>query len=591
MGKSRAGPGADGLNGLIQHSFALRIDKGCQYFRGQNTHALIDERFSRRDSTGAGFRVRPVGDLATKKSMNSLSPHSLLVRRGLTTVQPQGIAFLERSKGQYSTLPSAFSWVNELGEASEARMIFAKEEEDRSLSLNDFLVEEIVCNKEELEAKAVSRVLGQIIAHQRSLLFGLALASRFVNVMLPHALLTPASGSRGGEVSWLLQPLVSLIRTSNGEGDQFRRMYTLTLFVIPVDGFSFGARAMPEAEINDMVNARWSLASSRRPKELSRFDVAGPLREYLSLLDRAHVPTMFQAGNPRSGHEGAHTPESSLTLRQVTETILLAVALRMTQGPTGRMERQARLRVGDHILTSLVSAHVSSVVVVDPDLKRKHLNDPPNGKASKKKRSPKGKQRPGALEKLMKKLAEDTRIPESDSVTRRRRYRLDRAYFDDDCYALGVLPSSRCLVLVSAKDAQRGRKESGLMQAGWVAYMTIGAATAIGTMRAIDLDLEQLKGSDPSKVADIEREVTVGLHEIYDLDITQESFRHLYRLLRKRLGITNDYKALVEKMQALYRETTASHEDEAQARLMWLTAAIVMLSLLILIGTIVLATK
>jgi hypothetical protein len=584
MGESRAGPGHR-FSGLIQHSFALRIDKGCQHFRGQDTCALIDERFSLRKSAGVEFQVKPVGDLAAEKGMNYLSPHSLLVRRGFTNVQPQGIAFLERREGLYAErLPNAFSWAKDPNTESEARMIFSKKKaEDRPLSLNDFLVEDVAGTSSECAAKAVSQVLSQIIAHQRSLLFGLALANRFVNVMLPHALLMPASGSPRNGGSWLLQPLVSLIRTELGEGDPFRRMYTLTLLLIPVDGPGCGARAIPRGEIKRMVNARWTLASSSRPESLPRFEVDGPLPSYLSLLDRVHVPTMFQAGNPRPGHEAADTSsERLLTLRQVTEATMLAVALRMAPGPTGHVDRQARLRVGDHVLTSLVSAHVSSVVVVDKKLKRKHLKHPKKGN----KESP-----PGALKKLMRKLAEDTRIPKSDSVTRRRRYRLDRAYFDDDCYALGVLPSSRCLVLVSAGDAQRGRKESGLMQAGWVAYMTIGAATAIGTMRAIDLDLEQLKGSDPSKVADIEREVTVGLHEIYDLDITQESYRHLYRLLRKRLGITNDYKALMEKMQALYRETTASHEAEAQARLMWLTAAIVMLSLLILIGTIVVATK
>ena len=39
--------------------------------------------------------------------------------------------------------------------------------------------------------------------------------------------------------------------------------------------------------------------------------------------------------------------------------------------------------------------------------------------------------------------------------------------------------------------------------AGSVAYMTIGAATAIGMMRAIDHDLEEMVGEDPARIADI----------------------------------------------------------------------------------------
>ncbi len=126
------------------------------------------------------------------------------------------------------------------------------------------------------------------------------------------------------------------------------------------------------------------------------------------------------------------------------------------------------------------------------------------------------------------------------------------------------------------------------MQAAWIAYMAIGAASAIGTMRGIDRDLEKVKKSDPSEIGNIEREVTVDLHEIYDLDITWEAFRHRYRRLREQLGITSDYEALHRKLEALYRETSARFEATTQERLVWLTAAIVILSALILAGTIVL---
>jgi len=44
-------------------------------------------------------------------------------------------------------------------------------------------------------------------------------------------------------------------------------------------------------------------------------------------------------------------------------------------------------------------------------------------------------------------------------------------------------------------------------------------------------------------------------------------------------------------MQALYRATSTLHEVKTQARLVWLTGAIVLLSVFIVIGTIVLAGK
>jgi hypothetical protein len=129
------------------------------------------------------------------------------------------------------------------------------------------------------------------------------------------------------------------------------------------------------------------------------------------------------------------------------------------------------------------------------------------------------------------------------------------------------------------------------MQASSAAYMTIGAATAIGTMRAIDRDLERTRDSAPGEIARVDREIAGNLHEIYDLDITREAYRQLYRRLRQRLGITRDYETLQDKMQTLYRATSTQHEVKTQARLVWLTAWIVALSLLILIGTIIVAGK
>jgi len=134
-------------------------------------------------------------------------------------------------------------------------------------------------------------------------------------------------------------------------------------------------------------------------------------------------------------------------------------------------------------------------------------------------------------------------------------------------------------------------RESALMQAGSVAHMAIGAATAIGTMREIDQRLEFLEGgADPTKIAKIDAEIASDLAEIYDLDITRESYRAVYQRLRDRLGISRDYKTLQDRMEMLYRATSTFHEDKEERMLVVLTAAIVLLSVFILIGTVVIAS-
>jgi hypothetical protein len=197
---------------------------------------------------------------------------------------------------------------------------------------------------------------------------------------------------------------------------------------------------------------------------------------------------------------------------------------------------------------------------------------------------------PKPLLSLLRTLSDPIRAPEADDCEGRK-YRLDRPFVDDDSYATAVLPTKRCLVVMSRADSQCGVRESALMQAGSIAYMTIGAATAIGTLRSIDNRLEFLEGTGPKGIAEIDREIAADLAEIYDLDITRESYREIYRRLRKRLGIARDYKTLQDKMQSLYRATSTLHEVKTQARLVWLTGAIVLLSVFIVIGTIVLAGK
>lgn len=580
-----------GFHGLIQHSFALRLDEEHAPFRGHDTRVKVEERFLLSAIEGAGgFRVKPVGELADEARTSGLAPHSPLVRRGLTTVERQGIAYLERdSDGGYrDQLPDAFSWASGAEKAKQEpweKFIFARREEGRRLSLNDFLIEAVTNDSGENSARDISRWLSQLLAHRRSRLFGIALADHFVNVMLPHAILTPtrheegrqSRGARCAAGSWLLQPLVSLIRVGRDGGD-FRGMYSLTLFLIPVSGRSCEARKMARREIEGIVNAGWGLASSPWPPKLSLFEVSGPLPSYVAGLDR-RTPSLLSAAEAGSaGTVRAPGIGRLFSLRQAAEAIMFAVALRMAQGSTRRAGMRVMRRIGDDVVTSLANSRVSSVVVVDEQF-AEHT-DPPQGEAF-----------PGVLGPLMDTLSEEARIAPAESAAKRLKYRLDRPFFDDDSYAIGVLPSSSCLVVTVDPKAQRGRWESGLMQAGWIAYMAIGAATAIGTIRGIHRQLERAKRSDPSEIADIEHEVVVDLYEIYDLDITWDAYRYRYRRLRDQLGITSDYEALQEKLQAFYRETTACFEAKAQARLTMLTAAIVVLSVLILAGTIVLALK
>ena len=129
------------------------------------------------------------------------------------------------------------------------------------------------------------------------------------------------------------------------------------------------------------------------------------------------------------------------------------------------------------------------------------------------------------------------------------------------------------------------------MQAGSIGYMTLGAATAIGTLREIDRQLEHLEGANPSKVAEIDREIAADLNEIYDLDITRESYRRMYRRLRNCLGITRDYETLQDEMNALHRATSTVHGDRSQRLLALLTAAIVFFTVLVVAGTLVLVLR
>lgn len=544
------------FNGLIQHSFALQNHEQ-QPFQGKDVKDKVAGRFAHRSGGCDEFRVEEI-PLRKCKPAPARSP---LFEQGLTTLDSQlrGKFFkwnLDEQKYK-ADLPNAFSWaIKKSTEADKEneetkkertghweKIVFAKTEVSGQLSLNDFLVRG--CDSSEDQARSASEMLCELLAARRSMLFGLALANNFVNVMLPHAILTPAQGDDekslepAGAGPWILQPLVSLFRVPS-KGSGFRRMYSLTFFLIPVEGSCCEARKMSKREMKRMVNAGWGLSASRM--DLPRFDVSGPLPRYATALEPSIVQILAPQTSPGETPEDRGGAEESVwkgqALRKSVEVITYAVALRMARGQVGGPDKQLQRCIGDEVVSALGNSRVSSAMVVDPKLKKKTLDAP-------RRRAP----LPGALEELMPALAQRVRIPSKKQSGDSWKYRLDEPYSDHDDYAIGVLPSNRCLVVASSKKAQYGRWDSGLMQAGWIAYSVIAAASAIGTMRAINRDLENVDGKDPNptKVVAIEHDVAVDLHEIYDLDITG-----------RLTGCATVASAIVWELAAITRRCTGS---------------------------------
>jgi hypothetical protein len=580
---ARAGP----FHGLIQHSFALKLAERRRPFRGRTNLERLTERFSLNDGEGRAFSVGPVGEPVADGASKAYV-HSPLGKGKWTTVQSLEMEHLWCGEGlPFGRLPAGLEWATHDTDGysqnyEEPRFIFADTFDDRrKATVADFFVD---TPGSPHGARKISKTLLEVMAHKRSRLFGFALANRFVNVMLPYALLTPAHGVAEDQ-GWLLQPLVSFIRGGR-DRTRLRDIYTLTLFLLPVrventqSGWgltSLPSRRMSTSEIRQFTDPGWSVAASPPADALS--GVSGPLLPYLSRLASFDLRGMA----PLSGLEVPDTDHGtvfdSASLRQAVEKIGFGVGLSVAQGGQGPIDLETMRGVGNDVITSLGSARVSSVVVVDDELLAEEVNEPFKDKPF-----------PGKLLPLMESLAKPLRMPPG-SDPEARKYRLDRPLDDDDIYAIGVIPTRRCVVVASRKGAQYGSRESALMQAGSVAYMTLGAATAIGTLREIDKELEHLEGANPSKVAKIDREIAADLNEIYDLDITRESYRRMYRRLRDRLGITRDYETLQDEMNALHRATSTVHGDKAQRMLALLTAAIVVLSVLILIGTLMLIGK
>lgn len=528
-----------------------------------------------------------------KDSASTAFLHSPLGRGEWTTIRSREMKHLRcDKKAPLGRLPPGLDWATcdpdeadgRSDDYEEPRSIFADTFDDhREETVADFFVDPPACPN---GAKEISEALLEVMAHKRSRLFGLALANRFVNVMLPHAILTPSRGAIEDH-GWFLQPLVSFIRGGR-DRSRLRGTYTLTLFLLPVqvENTQLGpgltsrpSRCMSTWEIMQLTNSGWSFAASLSVDTLLKLSVSGPLFRYLSRLAGFDLRGMF----PLSGRDVSNSyygvAVGAVTLRQAVEKIGFGVGLSVAQGSQGRVDLETMRRIGNDVIMSLGSARVSSVVVVDDELSAWEV-----------KRSIGDRPFPGKLLSLMESLARPLRMPRA-SDPEVRKFRLDRPFDDDDLYATGVIPTRRCVVVASRADAQYGSRESALMQAGSVAYMTLGAATAIGTLREIDKELEHLEGANPSKVAAIDREIAADLNEIYDLDITRESYRRMYRRLRNRLGITRDYITLQDEMNALHRATSTVHGDKAQRMLAVLTAAIVALSLLILIGTLMLIGK
>jgi len=570
------------LNGVIQHSFALRVVQAHAPFQGPGNLDQIRERFSlSAGESGDEFGVNQVGVEEGTAAVSDSASHSPLVAKKKTSIGVRELSRLGPApKGDLTgEFPDALSWaggsaVKGCDAYEEPRLVLVGEfGRDTESACNDFLVARRNSSGEsECDAAEISTVLLEVIAHKRSRLFGLALGRRFINVMLPHAILR----GTGSQATWLLQPLVTLIRDAQNI-NEFRSTYSLSIFLVPVKvaRSKLTKRRMSRQELKWMVDAGWGLATSPPAGVPPSFELEGPLPGYLSrlvhpdldgLMGPLSVPGRQKAGATRGR-------DAEVTLRGATEAVAFGVGLRIAQGSGTIATEKTKREIGKDAIAALGSTRVSSVVVVDDTLKKQKIR-----KRSKKKWTP-----PGKLVPLMRELSGDSHIPNTWTRAERKRYRLDRSFTDGDEAIVGVLPHSRCLVVTSAADAQCGRLESGLMQAGSVAYMTLGAATAIGMLRLIDRDLENMEGASPRKVAEVDSEIATDLNEIYDLDITRESYRIFYRRLRSRLGITGDYKTLQDKMDALYRATSTAHIERTNQLLIALTAAIVLLTLLLLL--------
>jgi hypothetical protein len=494
--------------------------------------------------------------------------YSLLTKHRQTNIVPLRLPFTEeRGERDLDALlerPFSWAWNGSTSGPSKPWEGFVFSGRDRApwALRNDFLIEG--CETEG-DGPRISRFLTQLLAHKRSHLFGLALGRSTFNVLPPYALLQQKGGpTDGGEASksWFVQPVISLFHLYARRA--FRPTFSFSLFLVPVttdgDPSTLPSRPMDGDEIPKVLKGQWSLATALDdPRKRLKFTVKGPLVSY---LDRAAGRSLAALGLAANGDElvGDHS------LREFTEATLFSLASLIAGNPRAELDVRSRRLLGDRIVTALSASRVSSVAVVDP-----RVTGTPEW----------------TLSELVAKIAE----PLKSNSNALDEYRLDIPLFDRDGYASAVLPEDRCVVSVGSQAVQEGLKTSLLSEAGWTAYQVIGAATATGLIRSIFRAITISEGAGPDRVADIEGEAMVELHETYDIEITVETYRRHYCLLREHLGIDNEYRDLSEKLQALHRETGTRAEGRSERRLAILTWAIVVLSALILIGTLALIFK
>lgn len=517
-----------------------------------------------------------LGDGGMRDGSTDVAPrdawrHSLLTATGQTNIIPLR---LPRLKGQHETLPRQFDWADQrpITQTPEPKaepwqaFAFGGSDRSRGSHRNDFLLERSAPS--DAGGKEASDFLCQLLAHRRSQLFGLPLARSTFNVLLPHATLEEHGSEEEktlGPRLWLAQPMVSLFHVyARG---RFRPTFSFSVFLVPCacTGGEQCARKMRASEIRESVKSQWPLATAfDDPDNRPTFSVQGPLTAYLSA---ASGPSLESLGLPTS----EEWPRSRrLTLRKFTEATLFSLAAAMSAGPGASLRERSRRALGDRIVTSLSASRVSSVAVV-------------------------GEGREGEeecrLDETVAGLGGLIATPLKSRASALRTYRLDDYLFDRRGYASAVLPDDRCVITVGATCVQRGLDTSLLLETGWTAYMVIGAATATGLIRSVFREIAESDRAKPDRIADIEREALVDLHETYDIEITVEAYRMHYGRLRQHLGINAEYEALSSKLQALFRETSTRYEARSERRLTLLTWAIVILSAFILAGTLALIFK
>lgn len=577
------------LHGLIQHSFAVRVSRELRplYARKEvpNAHRLLQRIFA-----AEGFALGRAG-MDSRGEVGGRGPwnHSALVHHRQTTIEPQPFPFKEEDQ---KSLPMPLTWSSDgCGRLLDPEdrwegFVIGGADRPEEAQDKDFLVEPDN-GPERSDGANLSRLLCQLLAHRRSRLFGLPLARETVNVLLPHALLEPDEPDGSRRDGWFAQPALSLSYVYGCRG--FRPIFSFSLFLIPYEASEAGlpARKMSGEEMHESVRNQWPLTTAFNSKQRPAFTVSGPLGGYLAA---AAGPAMRSLGIQTTNRTWTTAANENgpdrqpITLRTFTEATLFAITLRMMRGNPSLPTKRARREIGDRVLTALSASRISSVVVVDDSCTAAQTASQEQATCGRSNLS-------GLLAEVSEAISRPYRVPTRIPRVGQNGYRLDRDFFDTDRYAIAVLPASRCIVTVGDRCGQQGLESSALLEAGWTAYMVIGAATATGMIRSVFRDISRSDRSKPDSIADIEREAMVELHETYDLEIMTETYRSRYRLLRKSLGITAEYEALSDKLAALYRETSTRFEGRSERRLQLLTWATAILSAVIAAGTLVLIFK